>query len=112
MPASACVETAAVGSIQAACDTAIRTVHTACHFARFTPDSDFFHHTFCTVHTVHSVHFSSFSVVANPLLNTILDPANKALLIAYLWLTKSLNTAMITQVGVNILGKLATHDIY
>jgi hypothetical protein len=39
-------------------------------------------------------------------------PANKVLLIAYLWLTKSLNTAMITQVGVNILGKLATHDIY
>ena len=31
---------------------------TACHFARFTPDSDFFHHTFCTVHTVHSVHNS------------------------------------------------------
>jgi len=27
--------------------------------------------------------------------------ANKVLLIAYLWLTKSLNTAMITQVGVN-----------
>jgi len=28
-------------------------------------------------------------------------PANKVLLIAYLWLTKSLHTAMITQVGVN-----------
>ncbi len=27
------------------CDTAVRT---AGHFARFTPDSDFFHHTFCT----------------------------------------------------------------
>ena len=24
-------------------------------FARFTPDSDFFHHTFCTVRTVQSV---------------------------------------------------------
>ena len=30
-------------------------VRTADHFARLTPDSDFFHHTFCTVHTVHSV---------------------------------------------------------
>ena len=28
-------------------------------------------------------------------------PANKVLLIAYLWLTKSLNSAMITQVGVS-----------
>jgi len=28
-------------------------------------------------------------------------PANKVLLIAYLWLTKSLHTSMITQVGVN-----------
>jgi hypothetical protein len=36
----------------ALCDTAVRT---AGHFTRFTPDSDFFHHTFCTVHTVHSV---------------------------------------------------------
>ena len=31
------------------------SVRTACHFARFTPVSDFFRHTFCTVHTVHSV---------------------------------------------------------
>ena len=31
------------------------SVRTACHFARFTPDSDFFHHTFCMVHTVHTV---------------------------------------------------------
>ena len=30
-------------------------VRTASHFVRFTPDSDFFHHTFCTVHTVNSV---------------------------------------------------------
>ena len=28
------------------------SVRTAGHFARFTPDSDFFHHTFCTVHSV------------------------------------------------------------
>ncbi len=35
---------------------------TACHFARFTPDSDFFHHTFYTVHTVHSV-CSTFTIV-------------------------------------------------
>ena len=34
------------------CDTAVRT---ACHFARFTPDSDFFHHKFCTVDIVQSV---------------------------------------------------------
>ncbi len=27
--------------------------HSTGHFARFTPDSDFVHHTFCTVHTVH-----------------------------------------------------------
>ena len=46
----------------------------------FTPDSDFFHHTFCTVHTVHSVcsHLIiiftlcwCFALVANPLLTTI-----------------------------------------
>jgi hypothetical protein len=49
------------------CDTAVRTVG---HFARFTPDSAFFHHTFCTVHTVHIV-CSPFTLVVNPLLTTI-----------------------------------------
>ena len=45
-------------------------VRTAGHFARFTPNSDFFHHTFCTVHTVHIV-CSPFTLVVNPLLITI-----------------------------------------
>jgi hypothetical protein len=35
-----------------------------------TTDSDFFHHTFCTVHTVHTV-CSPFTLVVNPLLTTI-----------------------------------------
>ena len=48
----------------------ITAVPTACHFARFTPDSDFFHHTFFTVYTVHSV-WSAFTLVVIPLLNTI-----------------------------------------
>jgi len=38
-------------------DTAART---AGHFAHITPGSDFFHHTFCTVH-----------LAVNPLLTTI-----------------------------------------
>ena len=33
-------------------------------------DSDFFHHTFCTVHTVHTV-CSPFTLVVNRLLTTI-----------------------------------------
>jgi hypothetical protein len=37
---------------------------------RFIPDSDFFHHTFCTVRTVHTVCLS-FTLVVNPLLATI-----------------------------------------
>jgi len=45
-------------------------LRTAGHFARFTPDSDFFHHTFCTVHTVHTV-CSLFTLVVNPLFTTI-----------------------------------------
>ena len=48
-------------------DTSVRT---ACHFARFTPDLDFFHHTFFTVHAVHSVS-SAQSLVVNPLLTTV-----------------------------------------
>ena len=55
------------------------SVRTAGHFARFTPDSDFFHHTFCTVHTVHTI-WSSYhpftlcwclTLVVNLLLTTI-----------------------------------------
>jgi len=49
------------------CDTSVRT---SCHFARLTPDTDFFHHTSCTVHTVHSV-CSPHTLVVNPLLTTI-----------------------------------------
>jgi len=51
-------------------ETRITLVRTSCHFARFTPDSDFFHHTFCTVRTVHSV-CSPFTLEVNPLLTTI-----------------------------------------
>ena len=53
-------------------------VRTACHFARFTTDSDFFNHTFCTVYTIQSVCSSHtlslcwcFTLVVNPLLTTI-----------------------------------------
>jgi hypothetical protein len=49
------------------CYTSVRT---AGHFARYTPDSDFFLHTFCTVHTVHTV-CSPSTLVVNPLLTTI-----------------------------------------
>ena len=45
-------------------------VRTAGHFARFTPVSDFFYHTFCTLHTVHIV-CSPFTLVVSPLLTTI-----------------------------------------
>ncbi len=42
----------------------------------------------------------SLSVYKDSFFGSTHLPANKVLLIAYLWLTKTLNTAMITQVGV------------
>jgi len=43
----------------------------------------------------------SLSIYKDTFFGSTRVPANKVLLIAYLWLTKSLNSAMITQVGVS-----------
>jgi hypothetical protein len=43
----------------------------------------------------------SLSIYKDSFFGSTRLPANKVLLIAYLWLTKTLNTAMMTQVGVS-----------